>query len=423
MPSIKFSELSHFTDKQWNVTHIADTHKYTLYGGRRGPGKSYWLRWYPVRFLLKVAAEHNIRGARWGLFCEDYPSLKDRQITKIEKEFPEWLGTLKDSKTEGLAFHMHERYGGGIIALRNLDDPTKYKSSEFIGASIDELTQNKSVDVFNTLRGSLRWPGFEDTKLIAGSNPDGPGQKWVRELWIERAFPSELLPIAHKFAYVPAGPHDNPHLSQSYWEELNTLPEPLRRAWLDGDWYVTFEGLVYPEFNQDNITDQEPDPSLPIELAADDGYNDPRAILFIQRTGTQVLVFDELYHSGHLAETCVSEVLEKCQKHGWPVPVLCVGSPEAKEMQERFRRAGIPYRHMASKVLDGIDVVRRLIKDGQGVRTLKIHGRCKNTITEITSGYQYPKGSAHTNAEKPKDGQDHSADALRYWCYMRARRA
>lgn len=433
MSTITFSELSHFTPKQWEVTAIADAHKYTLYGGKRGPGKSYWLRWYPARFLMKVAAEHNVKGARWGLFCEDYPSLKDRQITKIEKEFPDWLGTLKDSKTEGLAFHMHEAYGGGIIALRNLDDPTKYKSSEFIGASVDELTQNKSMDTFNTLRASLRWPGFADTKFIAGTNPDGPGQKWVRQLWIERNFPPEMMPIADKFAYVTAGPYDNPNLSPEYWEELATLTASLRKAWLEGDWYVTFEGLVYEDFNQDNITTDEPDPDKGIELAFDDGYIDARCFLLIQRHPTHILIFDEIYHRKHIEEECVSELIDLlAARYGWKneeqrtpnrLPDIAVGSPEAKTLHRHLRNAGIPVRtQQIPSVAEALMPVRALIKDGKGYRSLRVHPRCKNLLEEMTSLYVYPEGARRTSTEKPLDKNNHACDALRDWTWVRARK-
>lgn len=428
-PPIRFSELCGFHEKQWEATRTADSHKYTLYGGRRGPGKSYWLRWYPVRFLLKLAAEHHLTNVRVGLFCENYPALKDRHITKLANEFPDWLGELKNSLEEGLAFHIGERYGGGVIALRNLDDPDKYKSSEFALVAVDELTQNKSVSMFNTLRGSMRWPGLPESKFIAGSNPDGPGQKWVRQYWVERNFPEELQEQAGRFAYVPAGPTDNPHLSEDYWEELRSLPTDLRKAWLDGDWYVTFEGLVYTEFGSENITQEDPDPELPIELAFDDGYIDPRAILFIQRTGTRVLVFDELYHSKHLEEECVREVVDKCREwfgedeDGRPLklPELAVGSPEANALHKHFHKANITVRTKAiPTVVEALKPVRALIKDGQGVRTLQVHPRCRNLIDELTSGYRYPPGSGRSSAEKPLDENNHACDALRDWTWSRA---
>src|SRR3990172_7045734 len=94
------TDLCKFTDKQRTATDVALAHQYTLFGGARGPGKSYWLRWFVARELLRLASE-GITGARAALFCEDYPSLKDRQISKISVEFPGWLGVLKESQEHG----------------------------------------------------------------------------------------------------------------------------------------------------------------------------------------------------------------------------------------------------------------------------------------------------------------------------------
>lgn len=413
---IKFSELAHFTPKQQEATRLADAHRYFLFGGSRGPGKSYWLRWYALRFLLKVGAR-GFRGVHVMLACEDYPALRDRHVERIRTEFPPYLGYWRPSTYE---FRLYGQYGGGVLALRNLDDPSKYQSAEYALIAVDELTKN-SRKTFDIIRGSLRWPGIERTQFIAATNPTGPGAAWVRQLWVERDIPPELGHLADEFAFLPALPADNPHLPPSYVDELRSLPEPLRKAWLDGDWYAGVEGLVYDNFTADNITDEEPNPEVPVELAVDDGYIDPRAILFIQRFDDHILVFDELYHTHHLAQTCVDEALERCKERGLQRPVLAVGSPEAKELQEHFRRANIPYRYTPHKVVHGIQVVRRLICDGNGYRALRVHRRCRNLLWELTEGYQYQEGR-HSLTEKPADGNDHACDALRYWVYVRARR-
>lgn len=429
---VKFSDLCGFFPKQWEATRAADTHRFTLYGGARGPGKSYWLRWYQVRYHLIMAARGFLR-LRTGLFCEDYPSLTDRQINKIGSEFPAWLGDIRDSRKDGLGFHFKPAFGGGIIALRNLDDPSKFKSSEFALIGVDELTQNRSSNVFNILRGSLRWPGLDDPKFTAASNPDGPGQPWVRELWVEHKFPEELQGMADQFAFIPGLANDNPHLPASYWDELGTLPDRLRRAWRDGDWFVNNEGLVYQDFGVGNLCEDDPSPDLPVELAFDDGYVDPRAILFIQRTGSRIYVFDEIYHSHHLAETCVDEVKERMATWwGWAdeegrvpnrLPEIAVGSPEANEMQKRLRMADIPDRSRAQKIVPGIDNLRSLICDGNGARSLVVNAaRCPNLLREITELYRYPEGGTRGKDEVPVDGNDHACDALRYWAYVRARR-
>ena len=59
-----------------------DTHKYTLFGGSRGQGKSCWLRWYLIRFCCAV--RRGLRGVRVMLGCENYPALDDRHLSKIQ---------------------------------------------------------------------------------------------------------------------------------------------------------------------------------------------------------------------------------------------------------------------------------------------------------------------------------------------------
>jgi hypothetical protein len=401
--------LSGFRPKQIEASRVADAHRFTLFGGARGPGKSYWLRWYALRQLLNLHRQ-GIDHVSWGLFCESYPELQDRQTSKIVSEFPARLGEVRDTKSHGLGFHLHEGYGGSVILLRNLDDPAKYKSSEFAGISVDELTLTPKR-TFDMLRGSLRWPGVARTQFCAGTNPDGKHSAWVRQLWIERDFTGEgfeeLLPLRDEFAFVPALPTDNPFLSADYWHDLKTQPRQVREAWLEGSWYAKSSNVVYSDFDEGNLTDAEPDLSQPFEVGFDDGYIDPRVLLLIQRTSTGVLVFDEMYHSKHLEEVCVAEVIEMCgarfgwawldaQGHegapppddatvpeGWTktpmrMPDLALGSHEATQLHKRFKRANIASRTALHKITQGIPVVRGLICDGNGYRALQVNRRCNH---------------------------------------------
>lgn len=245
---MKMSELTHFFEKQKYACEMADRYKYLLYGGSAGPGKSYWLRWYPIIRLLKWFAKTKQPGIRAGLFCEDYPSLRDRHISKMAYEYPSWLGELKESQQHGLGFHINKKYGGGVLALRNLDDPSKYLSSEFALAAVDELTMNQK-QVFDTLRLRLRWPGIEDASFIAATNPGQIGHGWVKKLWMDKQYDENELE-ADQFHYVKALPSDNPFFSESYRRQLESMPEKMRRAYLLGDWTV-FAGQYFTEFNEE----------------------------------------------------------------------------------------------------------------------------------------------------------------------------
>lgn len=233
---VKFSTLSNFFSKQIEALEASKRFKYVLFGGSVGSGKSRWLRWMMVYWLMKYYAKYKIKGIRAGLFCEDYPSLNDRHLSKVKFEFPEWLGKFNEAKHE---FTLAPEYGSGIIAFRNLDDPSKYLSVEFAVIGIDEINRNPKT-TFDMLRSRHRWPGIKDVKFLAGCNP--LGEAWVKNMWVKRMFsPDEKE--QYEFVFVPALPTDNPHLPKEYYKSLESLPENQRKAYLEGNWDAFDEGM------------------------------------------------------------------------------------------------------------------------------------------------------------------------------------
>jgi hypothetical protein len=226
---IKFSDLCKFLPKQEDAKLASQRFKFVLYGGSLGSGKSYWLRWMMVYWLIKLAGQYKMKGIRAGLFCEDYRSLEDRHLSKIKYEFPAWLGTYNGQRNE---FTLKPQYGSGVIAFRNLDDAEKYLSVEFAIMAVDEINRNP-VTTFRELRKRLRWAGIKDVKFLAACNPRG--EAWVKNMWVKRMFPPEENE-PYEFVFVPALPTDNPYLDASYWKSLESLPEAERKAFLEGDW-------------------------------------------------------------------------------------------------------------------------------------------------------------------------------------------
>ncbi|MCG2750380.1 MAG: hypothetical protein L6301_00870 [Desulfobacteraceae bacterium] len=134
MKEINIDDMAGFQPRQLTALELLDSGriKFLLYGGALGGGKSYFLRWYAVRRLILLFHLWGIRGAQGMLACENYPALQDRQLSKIGIEFPPWLGRMFDShRMYGRCFILKPKWGGGVICFRNLDDPSKYASSEF----------------------------------------------------------------------------------------------------------------------------------------------------------------------------------------------------------------------------------------------------------------------------------------------------
>jgi hypothetical protein len=226
---------------------------------------SYLLRWLSVRILMRVFAKYKIKKAMVMLACEDYPTLKDRQISKIESEFPEWLGKYHDDhKIYGKCYILSAEYGSGVICLRNLDDPSKYQSAEFLAIFVDELTKN-NIKTFTDLRMRLRWKGIPDKEcvFVGATNPGGIGHNYCKAYWVSKIYPPEFCaPTDYRpmFKFIPSKAEDNPHLDSSYWNMLQTLPEHLRAAFRDGSWDI-FEGQAFTFMRETHVTQALPIPS------------------------------------------------------------------------------------------------------------------------------------------------------------------
>lgn len=296
--TLHIKDLLHFSPKQEEARKAALKYRYVLYGGAMAGGKSYWLRWMLIYHLVRWAAR-GFEHVEVGLFCEDYPTLKDRQLSKIGSEFPQWLGTLHgDHPTHGRSFILADEYGGGIIKFRNLDDPSKYQSAEFAAIAVDELTKN-TREVFDDLRNRLRWPGITDIRFLGATNPGGIGHAWVKKLWLDRIFDEEEQE-KDEFAYIKALASDNPHIDKSYLKQLESLPPDKRRAYLEGDWDI-FKGQYFSEWRRDIHVCQPFD--IPADwrkfVCGDYGYNKPSAVYWCASAPDgELYVYRELYATG-----------------------------------------------------------------------------------------------------------------------------
>jgi len=164
---------------------------------------------------------------------------------------------------------------------------------------------------------------------------------------------------------------------------------------------------VYDNFSYaENVSeDAEYNPSLPIAWGVDDGYAlgagkgtesyHPRAFLLAQFTPQGgVNVFAEYYKCLEVEEVSLQTVLEM----GYPRPDIAYVDSSAAQLKSRIWHLGIQTIGATHVVTEGIKNVRRLICDGNGVRLLKIHPRCKELINELQS-YAYGDSMTSINGE------------------------
>ena len=431
--NIKFKDLVNFSEKQQQAHLSLKNYKYVLYGGAMGGGKSYWLRWELVFQLLKFAKQ-GYNNVIVGLFCEDYPALKDRHLSKIGIEFPDWLGDMhSDHKNYGRSFILRSEYGGGVIAFRNLDDASKYQSAEFAIIAIDELTKNEK-SVFDDLMTRLRWAGIKDTKFIAGTNPGGIGHGWVKKWWLDRDFEEEV--DRDLFAYIQALALDNPHLDKSYLQSLDMLPEDKCRAFRDGDWDI-FKGQYFSEFRRE-IHVIKPQNILPYYkkfICGDYGYSAPSAIFwcYTDQDGV-VYIYRELYKTNLTYENLTKEIIANTPANEdisyWvfdPAIWAKKGETElcgAEIMEQTYReitKKNIILQRGINDRLNGWSVMREYLKpflrNGEKIAKLQIFNYCHNFIRTLPA-MVYDENKIE---DLDTDGEDHCADAVRYGLMSRPR--
>lgn len=355
---------------------------------------------------------------------------------------------------------------GSRIYIGGIDKPSRALSAErdFIYVNqAEELTEDEWETLLTRCTG--RAGNMPFGMLFGDCNPAGANH-WIKLRARDRTL--RLLESTHE---------DNPRLfnldtgeiteaGKRTLKVLDSLTGARKERLRFGKW-VSPEGLVYSEFTDANIVglvsdeidtrkvSERPadvidfDPDLPIELAMDDGYIDPRVTLFIQKQRDRILVFAEMYHRRHLAQTCVSEIVDRCKqlygteeiedektkekiKIAKRLPDLAVIPPESIELRERLRLANMRGRWEVSRIAQGIEIVRRLFEDDNGHRAIVVHRRCVDLLREITEGYKYPpetqstarrtSATARSTEDLPIDADNHGPDALRYWVWMRARR-
>ena len=115
---------------------------------------------------------------------------------------------------------------------------------------IDEATQIPEK-WFDVLKACVRGANAFPKRIYLTCNPGGVGHGWVKRLFIDRRFKKDENPADYRF--IPAKVYDNTALLKqdaAYVKMLESLPEDLRRAWLEGNWNL-FAGQYFTEWREE----------------------------------------------------------------------------------------------------------------------------------------------------------------------------
>ena len=186
----------------------------------------------------------------------------------------------------------------------------------------------------------------------------------------------------------------------------------------------SLENVVFGEFDpQVHVKPLDYNADLPLYRSLDFGFVNPFVCLWIQvdSDGT-VRVIDEYVRSRATIDVHAEQLKARtpCTEEQ-VAATFCdpagAGSSDitGTSVVRELRSLGIPTRYRRSGIVEGIELIRRAIRSGDGASSLLIAPRCIRLI-EALQCYHYPDSGTMTGELPLKDGvYDHPIDALRYF--------
>lgn len=210
--------------------------------------------------------------------------------------------------------------------------------------------------------------------------------------------------------------------------------------------FITKQGMVYDEFtypilDSDGVVSDNGNilegghPNIhewQVYLGIDFGFANPSAICFmaVDPRSHTVVMFDEIYKSHTKMDDLISMIVATLEKHGLkPHDVQAVYTDPAGNAAElssgespvdKLRMCDHRFWviNKGTEIAPGISLVRRFVRDSNGVRRFMVTKNCTEAIRSLF-GYTYgePARNNHTIKEEAlKDGiHDHMCDAIRYF--------
>ncbi len=395
--------------------------RHIAYGGARGGGKSWAMR---RKFVLLA---FRYPGLQLLLLRRTLPELTENHVRPLLQELQgaaSYNGTRREFTFPN----------GSRIKLGYCDkeaDVYQYQGQEYDVVGLEEATHfsEAQMQFLTTCNRSVR-TDFSP-RMYYTCNPGGVGHAWVKRLFIDRDYRNAESP--DEYVFIPAKLTDNPILLQrnpGYVKTLQNLPEPLRRAHLDGDWDVLM-GQYFPEFSRERhaVRPYTIPASWRRFRAMDWGYNDPCCVLwFAVAPDGRLIVYRELY----LRQTLSSEIARRVKtlSEGERIAYTAaspdawqqrgLGGIEGQCIAEVFAHNGVPLLPADNARIPGWQRVREALApllDGRP--GLLIFDTCQNLLRTLP----LLTFDAHTVEDVGANCEDHAAEALRYGLMSRPRPA
>lgn len=375
-----------FYGQQENFVYCED--RFSGFIGGIGSGKSY------AGAAKAILAADRLGGL--GLVVSPtYPMLRDATLRSFQE--------LADSQIAD--FHKTEMIvsmrNGAEILFRSADKPDRLRGPNISWAWLDEASMCPP-GTWEIVIGRLRAQGRAGPAWVT-STPKG--RNW-------------LYGIAPQLTIFRAKTQENPYLDSEFVKSLELAYTGSFAAQELGGEFVSWEGLVYDEFQRDTHVKDQPGPWERVVAGVDEGYTNPAVILVIGiDSDGRCHLITEFYKRRVLQGDVVSEALRLRTEHDIKA---FYADPSAAGLIAEMKANGLPVQPADNEVMPGVQFIKaRLVVQGDGRPRLTISPSCANTISEFESYAWHEK----SRKDQPEKINDHAMDALRYVvCSLNRRR-
>lgn len=237
---------------------------------------------------------------------------------------------------------------------------------------------------------------------MADDHPEG--RNWVYKEFVQTKSPNRIL--------FQLRSKDSPFLDPEIYEAWSeTYVGDFAAQELEGE-FLTFEGLIYPEFDRRlHITTRIPQRFKTVIAGVDWGFTNPGVILVL---GVDSDARMWLIHEEYRRKLAIDEWsdLAKQLKDLYRIETFYC-DPSEPDYIDKFNQKGCAAQGADNTVTTGIQAVRaRLIARTDGLPRLMIGESAVHTATEFEQ-YQWME-HRHGLREQPMKVNDHTMDALRY---------
>ena len=308
-----------------------------------------------------------------------------------------------------------------------------YQSSQFDFLYIDESVQMSEFQIRYLLtRNRATVDGVVPFCAMA-TNPGGQSHGFHRKFFVDAGPPGVPVDVEiekgryQRHIFIPSRLSDNVILEErdpGYRNTLESMPEDIRRALLDGDWDV-FAGQYFKTFSREkHVIDPIKIPDTHRRFGSIDwGYAAPCAVLWhaIEPSSGRIYTYRELYIKEHRAAE-VANLIKKLSKDeeilyfkmspdAWHERGLGSKASPGEVIAEEFTKKGINVEIADNRRVIGWQRVREYMSDApDGKPYWQIFNTCSNTIRTLPELVHDQR-----KVEDIDDsGEDHAAESLRY---------